>query len=51
MRCNEQMQDYVTHLEHDYDLKQKADAEASLGAPQAEQLVKEAEAFLRQMGS
>ena len=51
VRCNEQLQDYVTHLEHDYDLKQKADAEASLGAPQAEQLVKEAEAFLRQMGS
>ena len=43
--------DYVEHLEHDYDLQQKAEAEASLGAPQAEQLVKEAEAFLRQMGN
>lgn len=51
VRCNDQLRDYVEHLEHDYDLKQKADAEASLGAPQVEQLVKEAEAFLRQMGN
>ena len=51
VRCNDQLHDYVEHLEHDYDLQQKAEAEASLGAPQAEQLVKEAEAFLRQMGN
>lgn len=50
VRCNDQLQDYVGHLERDYDLRAKADAEASLGAPQAEQLVKEAEAFLRRMG-
>ena len=51
VRCNDQLGEYVTHLEHDYDMKQKADAEAALGTPQAEQLVKEAEAFLRTMGN
>ncbi|MBT1164804.1 PAC2 family protein [Bifidobacterium felsineum] len=50
VRCNDQLGDYVSHLEHEYDLKKKADEEASLGAPQAEQLVKEAEDYLRQMG-
>ncbi|MBT1175361.1 PAC2 family protein [Bifidobacterium sp. LC6] len=49
VRCNDQLADYVNHLEHDYDLKQQAAAQASLGAPQAEQLVKEAEDFLRNM--
>lgn len=50
VRCNDQLSDYVSHLEREYDLKCKADDEASPGAPQAEQLVKEAEDFLRHIG-
>lgn len=47
VRCNDELGDYVKHLEHDYDLEAKAREVASLGAPQAEQLVREAEDFLR----
>ena len=50
VRCNDQLREYVEHLERDYDLKCKADEEAGLGTPQCEQLIREAEAFLRQMG-
>ncbi|RSX53763.1 PAC2 family protein [Bifidobacterium goeldii] len=47
MRCNDDLADYVHHLEHDYDMKAKARQVADFGAPAAEQLVREAEAFLR----
>lgn len=49
IRCNDQLQDYVRHLEHEYDLERTADEVAAPGAPQAEQLVQEAEAFLRKI--
>ena len=50
IRCNDQLREYVEHLERDYDLEQSADTTAAPGGPQAEQLVREAEAFLRNMG-
>ena len=50
IRCNDQLHDYVEHLEHEYDLEQQARQEASPGAPQAEQLVRETEDFLRSIG-
>ena len=50
VRCNDHLSDYVKHLERDYDLKEQADREASVDAPQAEQLVRETEDFLRSIG-
>ena len=47
--CDDSLSSYVTRLEHEYDLAQHARTVASPGAPQAEQLVKEAEAFLKRM--
>ena len=49
-RCNDDLAQYVKHLEHDYDMQEKADQVARFGAPAAEQLVREAEAFLRSRG-
>ena len=43
-RCNDDLAQYVKHLEHDYDMQEKADQVARFGAPAAEQLVREAEA-------
>lgn len=51
VRCNDELADYVRHLERDYDLEAKAREVASLGAPQAEQLVREAEQYLRDFGN
>lgn len=47
VRCNDELAEYVHRLEHDYDLEANAREVASPGAPQAEQLVREAEAYLR----
>ena len=49
-RCKDDLAQYVKHLEHDYDMQEKADQVARFGAPAAEQLVREAEAFLRSRG-
>lgn len=49
--CDDSLSSYIAHLEHEYDLAQRARTVASLGAPQAEQLVREAEAFLKRMES
>ncbi|MDY4678795.1 PAC2 family protein [Bifidobacterium tsurumiense] len=48
---SEDLGEYVRHLEHEYDLKAQAKAIAGEGAPRAEQLVKEAEEFLKDMGN
>ncbi|OZG69175.1 PAC2 family protein [Bifidobacterium eulemuris] len=50
LRCNDHLADYVRHLEREYDLNAEAERDASIGAPQAEQLVKETEDFLRSIG-
>ncbi|WP_169240756.1 PAC2 family protein [Bifidobacterium olomucense] len=50
VRCNDQLREYVKHLEREYDLKRQAEKDAGVGTPQCEQLVREAEEFLRQMG-
>ena len=47
--CNDELAEYVEHLEHEYDSEQNARALADLGTPQAEMLVKEAEEFLSHM--
>ncbi|WP_169713219.1 PAC2 family protein [Bifidobacterium hapali] len=47
VRCNDDLATYVQHLEHEHDMNEKARQEASLGGPACEQLVKEAEAFLK----
>lgn len=47
--CNDDLAEYVHRLERDYDLKIQAQQMADLGAPQAEQLVQETEAFLKRM--
>ncbi|MFC5220944.1 PAC2 family protein [Bifidobacterium leontopitheci] len=47
MQCNDELTAYVQRLEHDYDMSDKARKIAHLGAPAAEQLVREAEEFLR----
>ncbi|KFI49790.1 PAC2 family protein [Bifidobacterium biavatii] len=49
VRCNDALGDYVRHLEAKYDRHDKARREASLGGPQCEQLVREAEAFLKNL--
>lgn len=49
VRCNDELIDYVQHLEHDYDLKAQALKLAESGTAQAEELVKEAEAYLRKL--
>ncbi|RBP98079.1 PAC2 family protein [Bifidobacterium aemilianum] len=49
-RCNDELQEYVRHLEHEYDMQEEANRLADFGAPQAQQLVKEAEEFLSRMG-
>ncbi len=33
-RCNDDLAQYVKHLEHDYDMQEKADQVARFGAPQ-----------------
>lgn len=47
VRCNDDLSAYVEHLEKEYDLNVKAHKVADFGAPAAEQLVREAEAYLR----
>ena len=47
--CDDRLSAYIAKLEREYDLAQRARTIASLGAPQAEQLVKEAEAFLKRI--
>ena len=49
VRNNADLDGYVDQLEHDYDMKQHARAIASSGAPAVEQLVQEAEAYLRDL--
>ena len=49
-RCNDDLADYVHNLEHEYDMESHANDVASFGAPLAEQLVKDAEAYLKHMG-
>ena len=49
VRNNADLDGYVDQLEHDYDLKQHARTIASAGTPAVEQLVQEAEAYLRDL--
>ena len=49
-RCNDELAEYVHNLEREYDLKSQAKKVAELGAPVAEQLVKDAETYLKQLG-
>ncbi|MCI1833073.1 MAG: PAC2 family protein [Bifidobacterium sp.] len=46
-RCNDDLADYVARLEREYDLKVNAKKVGDFGTPQAEQLVQETEAFLK----
>ncbi|MCH9275034.1 PAC2 family protein [Bifidobacterium amazonense] len=46
---NDALNEYVRHLEAKYDRHEKARREASLGGPACEQLVREAEAFLKDL--
>ena len=48
-RCNDDLADYVHNLEQEYDLESHANDVASFGAPLAEQLVKDAEAYLKHL--
>lgn len=48
--CSDDLMQFVHHMEHDYDLREKAERIAALGAPACEQLVKEAEEFLHGFG-
>lgn len=48
--CNDDLAAYVKELERAYDCESQAHAAPPIDAPQAEQLVKEAEAFLRDCG-
>ncbi|KFI66015.1 PAC2 family protein [Bifidobacterium cuniculi] len=49
VRNNADMAQYVEQLEHDYDMKESARKIASQGTPEVEQLVQEAEAYLREL--
>ncbi|KFI76838.1 PAC2 family protein [Bifidobacterium mongoliense DSM 21395] len=49
-RCNDELSSYVRNLEREYDLAKVAHDVADLGAPQAEQLVRETEEYLSNMG-
>lgn len=47
LHCNDALADYVRGLERDWDRKSDASHRAALGSPEAEQLVREAEAYLK----
>ncbi|KAB8289356.1 PAC2 family protein [Bifidobacterium ramosum] len=49
-QCNDALAQYVRRLEQQHDRDERARREASLGGPACEQLVKEAEAFLKDLG-
>lgn len=49
-RCNDALAEYVRHLEQDYDRNAKVRRETSHGGPECEQLIREAEAYLKSMG-
>ena len=49
-RCNDELAEYVHNLEHEYDLRSRANEVASLGTPAAEQLVHDAETYLKHLG-
>lgn len=49
IRNNPDLASYVEQLEHEHDMKVKARAMASSGSPAVQQLVSEAEAFLRDL--
>ncbi|MBW3079326.1 PAC2 family protein [Bifidobacterium simiiventris] len=49
VRRNDALSDYVRRLEHDYDSNEKARQETTLDGPVCEQLIREAENFLRDL--
>lgn len=48
-RCNDELAEYVHNLEHEYDMKSQARRMADFGTPMAEQLVRDAEAYLKHL--
>ena len=46
-RCNDELAEYVHNLEQEYDVKAASQRSKDVAAPQAQQLIKEAEAFLK----
>lgn len=47
--CNDELAEYVHNLEHEYDMKSQARRMADFGTPMAEQLVRDAEAYLKHL--
>lgn len=50
VRCNDALAEYVHRLEQEHDRDAKARQEASLDGPACEQLIREAESFLKDLG-
>lgn len=50
VRCNDGLAEYVSHLEREHDRNDKVRRETTHGGPQCEQLIKEAEAYLKSVG-